>query len=687
MQSRDVIRQTEQRLAARRNVRERKRKEIEKFVHGAKYDWTKVEESADRLAQRAKCLGLVEDASALLRDPTDVELGARVFEKIIGTNNLLPVTFLSEGADKARAVARISVPMAGGRRLGTGFMVSSRIMMTNNHVLESEFDAQKATLEFDFYTREDGTTGPTISFTLQPEVFFVTDAPLDFTLVAVADANQDGVSVEDRGWIPLIGPSGKAVTGERMSIIQHPNGEPQQVTVHDNILVDVDPSSAFLHYETDTMGGSSGSPVFSNTWDLVALHHAAVAESNEGIRISSIVRRLHEIARNESASPGVRIDPQLFEQLTAGMPVPGPGAVDRDRAARRTSAGTSDCGCGGTQSGQLHIGKDRTARWTIPIHIAVGVGDVPSNATSVRDPAARSGTVPVTAADSLGDPMLREAIATLENTENLVYYSKVQDDKACAEYYPDFTGLSKAKLYDTLHELLDTTHTTTLTYKTARLKHLYPWIDRRNGSSRELKGIYSNQVFDALEVLRQEAASEVARERAITERTMRESTESVDEAFLESLEAAHPFNCEHVVPQSWFNKRKQPKTDLHHLFTCEWGCNSFRGNRAYFNFSTEAFRENCGESDHGKFEPKAGKGAVARATLYFLIRYPGDIADSSKEMPKDRLKTIIDWAKNDKVDLWERHRNAEIQKVQGNRNPLIDFPELVDKIDFIRAWV
>ena len=73
---------------------------------------------------------------------------------------------------------------------------------------------------------------------------------------------------------------------------------------------------------------------------------------------------------------------------------------------------------------------------------------------------------------------------------------------------------------------------------------------------------------------------------------------------------------------------------------------------------------------------------MARATLYFLLRYPGDIANSKKEMPGDRLKTLIEWAKGDKVDRWERHRNAEIQKVQGNRNPLIDFPDLADKIDF-----
>ncbi|MEX0314880.1 MAG: endonuclease I family protein, partial [Allomuricauda sp.] len=225
----------------------------------------------------------------------------------------------------------------------------------------------------------------------------------------------------------------------------------------------------------------------------------------------------------------------------------------------------------------------------------------------------------------------------------------------------------------------------TLSYKKARLNHLYPWIDRRDGSSRALRGIYSNEVFDSLEVIQQEVQMEAKRQEAKLERILKESFETVDDTFLEELEAAFPFNCEHVVPQSWFNKEKQPKTDLHHLFTCEWGCNSFRSNHAYFEFPLEAIRENCGENAEGKFEPKHGKGAVARATLYFLVRYPGKVADSSKEMPRDRIKTIIEWAANDKVDRWEKHRNAEIHKVQGNRNPFIDFPELVTKVDFMKG--
>ena len=62
--------------------------------------------------------------------------------------------------------------------------------------------------------------------------------------------------------------------------------------------------------------------------------------------------------------------------------------------------------------------------------------------------------------------------------------------------------------------------------------------------------------------------------------------------------------------------------DLHHLFACESGCNSFRGNVPYFDFPDfeEAVRGECGKREEGRFEPANGKGAVARATLYFLLR-------------------------------------------------------------------
>ena len=56
-----------------------------------------------------------------------------------------------------------------------------------------------------------------------------------------------------------------------------------------------------------------------------------------------------------------------------------------------------------------------------------------------------------------------------------------------------------------------------------------------------------------------------------------------------------------------------------HLFAYEVGCNGFRGNFPYFDFpdTLAAVRDACGRLEDVGFEPAAGKGPVARATLYF----------------------------------------------------------------------
>lgn len=55
-------------------------------------------------------------------------------------------------------------------------------------------------------------------------------------------------------------------------------------------------------------------------------------------------------------------------------------------------------------------------------------------------------------------------------------------------------------------------------------------------------------------------------------------------------------------------------------------------------------------------------------------------------MPKERLDVILKWHKRYPIDRYEHHHNATIASAQGNRNPLIDFPEWADKIDFARGF-
>jgi len=82
--------------------------------------------------------------------------------------------------------------------------------------------------------------------------------------------------------------------------------------------------------------------------------------------------------------------------------------------------------------------------------------------------------------------------------------------------------------------------------------------------------------------------------------------------------------------------------------------------------------------DH--FEPARGKGLVARATLYFIVAHPNYI--STEVYSPAQIATLIAWSNADPPGDYEKHRNQTIYEVQGNRNPFIDFPSWVDKVDF-----
>lgn len=108
------------------------------------------------------------------------------------------------------------------------------------------------------------------------------------------------------GFVPL--PSTAVYpNGLHLNIIQHPQARRKEIAVQQNTINHLFPD--FVHYITDTEPGSSGSPVFNNDWDLVALHHAAgerqngVWIDNEGIRIDRIVGHLRD--NLDGINPGV----------------------------------------------------------------------------------------------------------------------------------------------------------------------------------------------------------------------------------------------------------------------------------------------------------------------------------------------------------------------------------------------
>ena len=211
-------------------------------------------------------------------------------EKIDLKPDFLPARFLYDGAERSRAVCRIR--FAGG--LGTGFLIGPGILMTNNHVLESRAMAATATAEFDF---EQG--GTTTRVAIDPDRLFITDPSLDFTIVA---CQQEGL--EEIEPIRLRRDPASVTRFEPVNIVQHPAGRLKEVALHNNQVERI--LDKVIRYRTDTEPGSSGSAVFNNQWELVALHHAGQTEPggralNEGIRTSAIVAHL---IRDRRALPG-----------------------------------------------------------------------------------------------------------------------------------------------------------------------------------------------------------------------------------------------------------------------------------------------------------------------------------------------------------------------------------------------
>src|SRR4051812_38643183 len=281
---------------------------------------------------------LGEAGQAALHAPDATAAADRLLEAIVLTVDFVGVRYLEAGVRAARAVGRVDIFDDGGNPVGfgTGSMVSPRLLLTNNHVLEHPDMAQASQIEFNFQIGLDGQRLQSVLFPFSPATFFLTDVDLDYTLLAVG-ADADLAALAAFGHNPLIAAEGKAIVGDFVTIVQHPEGHEKQVALRENRVVDV--LENFLHYSTDTQPGSSGSPVFNDQWEVVALHHAGVPDPNqvalggvvnEGIRVSRILA--HANAQNLSAEQHALLaEAQSSPPPLAARPrrAGGPEAADR----------------------------------------------------------------------------------------------------------------------------------------------------------------------------------------------------------------------------------------------------------------------------------------------------------------------------------------------------------------------
>ncbi|WP_406002593.1 trypsin-like peptidase domain-containing protein [Streptomyces sp. NBC_00829] len=247
-------------------------------------------------------------------------------EEIVHRDDTVPFGFLGGGVLAGTSVARLKVsPYDGGAPLqpngfphaGTGWLIAPSLLVTNHHVVNARsgtgggralaaaddllLQARHTRARFDYDTDEVENEEATVS------ELVAADAELDYAILRLADGPSRPVL--------KLSPTALAVnSGDyvAVNIIQHPGGQPKRVALRNNLVYEADERD--VRYFTDTRGGSSGSPVFTDDWKVVALHRGTrrvenvafqgntTAFVNVGTQMSTVMRHL------EANSPGIHAE-------------------------------------------------------------------------------------------------------------------------------------------------------------------------------------------------------------------------------------------------------------------------------------------------------------------------------------------------------------------------------------------
>lgn len=159
------------------------------------------------------------------------------------------------------------------------------------------------------------------------------------------------------------------------------------------------------------------------------------------------------------------------------------------------------------------------------------------------------------------------------------------------------------------------------------------------------------------------------------------------------------YNREHSFPKSWFSNAFPMYTDLFHIYPTDGYVNSKRGNLPFGEVGIFAWKS-TNDSKIGKnvsgnyrgyvFEPNdAYKGDLARTYFYMVTAYENLLPTwKSPQLSGNKypgfsdwsLQILLKWHKEDPVSNKEIERNEAVFKIQRNRNPFIDYPQLVEHI-------
>lgn len=248
------------------------------------------------------------------------------------------------------------------------------------------------------------------------------------------------------------------------------------------------------------------------------------------------------------------------------------------------------------------------------------------------------------------------------------------------DYYPNtLEGTSGAELKTGLHNLLK--NHTRIAYGSSNYNGSCTWTVFRESDKRDngkVWDMYSNNSY----------------------------------SFPSGTGAAKGMNIEHSIPKSWWGDAADydgttPLTrfqydgsyDLHHLTPSDADANSAKSNYPLGEVVTVSFDNGVSKVGTGYANGKATnlfepadeyKGDFARMYFYFVTCYQDyeweSLAttmfaqNSYPTLNAYGLSLLLKWHRQDPVSQKEIDRNNAVYSFQGNRNPFIDYPNMVEYI-------
>jgi len=159
------------------------------------------------------------------------------------------------------------------------------------------------------------------------------------------------------------------------------------------------------------------------------------------------------------------------------------------------------------------------------------------------------------------------------------------------------------------------------------------------------------------------------------------------------------YNREHLFPRSWFRGTAALESDLFHIYPTDGYVNSRRGNLPFGEVGIISWESTngskVGQNTFGGytrtvFEPiDEYKGDVARCYFYVVTAYEDELHRwNSDQTSRDRypgfskwsLELLLKWHREDPVSLKEVRRNEAVYRLQNNRNPYVDYPQLAEHV-------